>query len=61
MKTSIEWIPCAERLPDDEALVLLAKDGECWLGWHDGDEWLADDSAPVRGVTHWAHLPEVPA
>ncbi len=58
---TVEWIPCAERLPDDDMLVLVAYRGECWLGYHDGDEWLADDSVHLRGVTHWAHLPDVPA
>ena len=67
MKTEITWIPCAERLPDDDVRVLIVHECDIYVGWYDssayGDEggWVSDDGMPLEyEVTHWAHLPEVP-
>lgn len=60
----MNWIPCAERLPDDGGMVLLSTDdGEVWpgyvskeLGWRYYNHIKVD-----RTVTHWQPLPEPPA
>ncbi len=62
MKAEVEWIPVADRLPDD-VTVLIAVDGEPWTGWYDFHYgWLLISGEPVgtRRVTHWAHMPACP-
>jgi hypothetical protein len=64
MKTSIEWVPSAERLPDDDETVLIVmSDGEVWMAYRDAAGWI-DAGGGVQytanDVTHWAHMPEVP-
>jgi hypothetical protein len=63
----VKWIPCADRMPDDETIVLVAIDpsheqyGEpVWLGYHDGDDgWRTAEGLQVP-VTHWMELPAAP-
>lgn len=39
MIETIEWIACAERMPDDDQTVLMYVPGdEVCAGWHDGDD-----------------------
>lgn len=59
-----KWIPVAEKLPDDDTLVLLAlNDDEAWPGYRDGDIWRYVDAMPIENerVTHWMKMPAVPA
>lgn len=69
MKVEIEWIPCAERLPDADERVLIVADGDVWgATYEDGPDvvwprgWITDDGTPVDPgfVKHWARMPEVP-
>jgi ParB-like chromosome segregation protein Spo0J len=63
-KITVEWIPVENKLPDADTTVLLAlTEGEVWLGYLDGEAWRYADSMPVvlSRVTHWMHLPAVPA
>ena len=68
VKVSIEWIPCAERLPDSDERVLIAFGGDVWPAtYEDADavypaHWLSDDAQRLdrNEVKHWAHMPEVP-
>lgn len=64
MIEQIEWIACAERLPENATAVLLYQIGahaNVWPGWRDGDAWRWADGMPVRReVTHWAALPVGP-
>lgn len=64
MIETIEWVACAERLPDDGITVLLyapAQVGETWPGWRVGHAWRWADATPVRReVTHWAPMPAGP-
>lgn len=58
--TITTWTKCADQLPDDGIVVLLAfADGEVWAGFLDGDDWRCADLKEC-GVTHWAHLPPHP-
>lgn len=51
----ITWHAVADRLPDDDMLVLLwFADGEWLAGWHEDRGWLDSGGYPVAGVTHWA-------
>jgi hypothetical protein len=57
------WISVAERLPDDDTLVLLAlSDEEVWPGVRDGDVWRYADATPIESaqVTDWMDLPAAP-
>lgn len=64
MIETIEWVPVAERLPDDEITVFLWTEGgneEAWPGWRVGNAWRWSDGAPVEyDVTHWAEWPKGP-
>lgn len=62
MIEQIEWVACAERLPDDGITVLLYKPGaDVWPGWRLGHAWRWADGSPVRnGITHWAAWPAGP-
>lgn len=57
------WIPCSERLPEDEDLVLTYKNGHIEVqeyekrrnGWISGGWFWA-----LATVTHWMPIPEPP-
>lgn len=69
MIDQIEWIACAERVPDDDQTVLMYVPGyEVCAGWHEDAPrydskhgWRLADGTPTDGVTHWAELPDGPA
>ena len=58
-KVESPWIPCIERLPEDNEEVLFCdRKGERWLGWHYGfwnTERLDFDEDEVVA---WMPLPE---
>ncbi len=57
------WILAADKLPDDDTLVLVATvDGEVWPAYRDGDIWRWADAMPAseKCITHWIHLPAAP-
>lgn len=66
MIEQIEWIACAERMPDDRRTVLMGIDclGErVRAGWYNNLSacWHWPSGAAVAGiVTHWAELPAGP-
>ena len=64
-----QWIPCSERLPEDDTLMLVnyidsrpdAMDR--WIGWHEMENvWYIDGEAHSREfgneVIAWMPLPE---
>lgn len=60
------WVPVAERLPDDEIVVLIHLPGrgeQVWMGYHEEDEWFSHDGYRLAedAVTHWMPLPFPPA
>lgn len=62
METKITWIPVEKELPDDDINVLFTDGENVWSGSRDAGVWMIDYAigSSVCGVTHWAHLPEVP-
>lgn len=57
------WTPVTERLPDDEALVLIAlNDDDVWIGFRDCGVWWYPDAMPIahERVTHWMPMPAGP-
>lgn len=65
MIEQIEWIACADRLPDDYQQVLLfapADDEDAVrTGYHSDVEWYDVDGRMVLAeVTHWAAWPGGP-
>lgn len=65
MTETIEWIACADRLPDDDETVLTYTpdmDGEEVLaGYLQGSRWHDwDGNALLDPVTHWAAWPGGP-
>jgi hypothetical protein len=58
------WTPVAERLPDDETLVLIAlnDDADVWTGFRDAGIWRYPDGMPIaeERVTHWSPMPVGP-
>ena len=59
---TVEWIACADRLPDADVCVLIAMDdGEVWTGFYDDPTWRYVSADPVGvPVTHWANFPPPP-
>lgn len=63
------WIPCSERLPEDDTLMLVnyidnrPNAGDIWIGWHEMENvWYIDgeEHSKERGneVVAWMPLPE---
>lgn len=53
------WIPCSERLPDDDKEVLLCiNNGELWLGWHNITWKTEEFYFDKEQVIAWMPLPE---
>ena len=63
------WIPCSERLPDDDMLMLVnyidnrPEAMDIWIGWHEMENvWYIDGEAHSRKygneVIAWQPLPE---
>lgn len=68
MIETIEWVPVAERLPDDEQTVLICTTGTAepvWLGYYytqegrNEAEWR-DTEGDAVNVTHWSPMPAGP-
>ena len=64
-----QWIPCSERLPEDDTLMLVnyiysrPDAGDIWIGWHEMENvWYIDGEAHSsefgNEVIAWMPLPE---
>ena len=63
------WIPCSERLPEDDTLMLVnyidnrPDAGDIWIGWHEMEKvWYIDGEEHSKEwgneVVAWMPLPE---
>lgn len=60
---SNDWIPCSERMPEDNSLVLIIGGGHrCIAVYNESKQrfYLEDDYYEVSQVTHWLPVPEIP-
>lgn len=56
-----QWIPVSERLPDDNATVLITHKGGVSFGWYNGRYWERGANTkhrPLQTVTAWMPLPK---
>lgn len=63
-RSTLDWIPVTQELPDSDLTVLIAcADGNepVWTGYHNGTEWLTVEGSSFITVTHWMPLPEPPS
>ena len=60
--TQTEWIPCSERLPDDDRTkVVTLANGNAEAGYYsNGDWWCVGDTISLENPTviAWMPLPE---
>lgn len=59
------WIPCSERMPDDDVDVLVYDDGILIARYNSNEEytsgWMESfECYPLTNVTHWMPLPQTP-
>lgn len=56
-----KWIPVTERLPEEDAIVILTDHIDVGTGWFNGKGWRTPfaDIDEYR-ITHWMPLPEPP-
>lgn len=68
LRQQSEWIPVSERLPENNAHVIVFSplpetQTPCEALWHDGDWWYEDNGSTkwiYNLPTHWRPLPEPP-
>lgn len=59
---TLQWFTPAEKLPDDDATVLLkygddVESEPVWPGWLCDGEWFSGDGMPVGEPLLWAQMP----
>jgi hypothetical protein len=59
------WVPCSERLPDDNVDVLVYDDGILIARYNSNEKytsgWMESfECYPLTNVTHWMPLPQTP-
>jgi len=57
--STVTWHRPAEKLPDDDTLVLLSGGDEA-MGFLDGDSWRDDFGMPMQAPAWWAYFPPGP-
>lgn len=62
IRETLEWFAPAEKLPDDDTIVLVKVKGQdepVWPGWYDGETWVVADGFEVDpgDLLLWAQMP----
>lgn len=52
------WIPCSERLPDNDESVLISNSHGVTKAWWNGRCWTSIGVKKYKTVTAWMPLPE---
>lgn len=52
------WIPCSERLPDNDESVLISNSHGVTKAWWNGRFWTSIAVKKYKTVTAWMPLPE---
>jgi ParB-like chromosome segregation protein Spo0J len=63
LMVTLEWIPAAARMPDDDITVLIALEGgEVAPAYRQDGVWVDTSGMPLfkHVVTHWMHVPAAP-
>ena len=53
-----QWIPCSERLPDNDESVLISNSHGVTKAWWTGRSWTSIAVKNYKTVTAWMPLPE---
>lgn len=53
-----QWIPCSERLPDNDDSVLISNSHGVTKAWWNGKFWTSIAVKKYKTVTAWMPLPE---
>ena len=53
-----QWIPCSERLPDNDDSVLISNKNGVTKAWWTGRSWTSIAVKNYKTVTAWMPLPE---
>lgn len=53
-----QWIPCSERLPDNDESVLISNSHGVTKAWWNGKFWTSIAIKKYKTVTAWMPLPE---
>ena len=53
-----KWIPCSERLPDNDESVLISNSHGVTKAWWNGRCWTSIAAKKYKTVTAWMPLPE---
>ena len=53
------WIPCSERLPEEQVNVLFCDvDADIYVGIRYRGRWWAGEDDPIKNVVAWMELPK---
>lgn len=60
-----EWIPCTERLPEEDGEYLVQRSGDLWVdicvahfNYYGGKYWVDRDGFILRQICAWMPLPK---
>ena len=58
IEQKLQWIPCSERLPDNDESVLISNSHGVTKAWWNGRFWTSIAVKKYKTVTAWMPLPK---